>query len=114
MPERVARLNRYIAGWCAYFALAETPSTFTESDKWLRRRLRQVRWKEWKRPSARFRNLLAQGIARQQAYEWANSSKGCWRMASSPPLSRALPNAYWVQLGLTGFSHHWHRLRVRW
>ncbi len=114
MPERVARLNRYIAGWCAYFALAETPSTFTASDQWLRRRLRQVRWKEWKRPRARSRNLLTLGIARQHAYEWANSSKGCWRLAGSPPLTLALPNAYWIQLGLTGFSHHWSRLRVHW
>lgn len=76
VPERVARLNRLVTGWCAYFSLAETPSTFEEADKWLRRRLRQVRWKEWKRPQARFRNLLAMGIPRQKAYEWANSSAG--------------------------------------
>ena len=112
MPERVARLNRYIAGWSAYFALAETPSAFEDADQWLRRRLRQVRWKEWKRPLARFRHLRTLGIARQKAYEWANSSKGYWRMAGSPPLALALPNAYWANLGLTGFSHHWRRLRM--
>jgi hypothetical protein len=66
--------HAFVTGWCAYFALAETPSTFEAADEWLRRRLRQVRWKEWKRPKARFRNLLALGIPRQKAYEWANSS----------------------------------------
>ncbi len=111
MLERVARLNRFVTGWCAYFALAETPSTFEEVDSWLRRRLRQVRWKEWKRVRARFRNLLALGIPRQKAYEWANSSTGHWRMAGSAPLNRALPTTYWDQLGLTGFRHHWRRLR---
>ncbi len=114
MPERVARLNRYIAGWCAYFALAETPSTFTTSDEWLRRRLRQVRWKEWKRPRTRWHNLLRLGVPPDLARTGAGSSKGCWRMASSPPLALALPNAYWVQLGLTGFSLHWRRLRGNW
>jgi group II intron reverse transcriptase/maturase len=111
MPERVALLNRFVTGWCAYFTLAETPSTFEEADKWLRRRLRQVRWTEWKRPQARFRNLLALGISRQTAHEWANSSVGHWRMAGSPPLTRALPNAHWVHLGLIGFDAHWRRLR---
>lgn len=111
MPDRVALLNRFVAGWCAYFALAETPSTFESADEWLRRRLRQVRWKEWKRPRARIRNLLALGIPRQKAYEWGNSSIGYWRMAGSPPLTRALPNAHWAQLGLQSFSSRWRRLR---
>ncbi|HEX4864975.1 MAG TPA: group II intron reverse transcriptase/maturase [Acidimicrobiales bacterium] len=114
MPERIARLNRFVAGWCAYFALAETPSTFEEADEWLRRRLRQVRWKEWKRPRARFRNLLTLGIPRQKAYEWANSSVGHWRMARSAPLQRALPIEHWNHLGLTGFKPSWRRLRSTW
>ncbi len=81
MPARIARLNRYIAGWCAYFGLAETPSPFEDADQWLRRRLRQVRWKEWKRPRARSRNLLALGIPRQKAYQWATAARatGEWR-----------------------------------
>src|SRR5450756_1631579 len=57
MPVRLALLNRFIGGWSAYFALAETPSVFAEFDEWLRRRLRQVRPKEWKRFAARRRNL---------------------------------------------------------
>jgi group II intron reverse transcriptase/maturase len=43
MPVRLALLNRFLAGWAAYFALADTPSVFDEVDEWLRRRLRQVR-----------------------------------------------------------------------
>jgi RNA-directed DNA polymerase len=110
MEERVARLNRFITGWCAYFALAETPSTFRDADSWLRRRLRQVRWKEWKRPSARRHNLLRLGMPSDLARKWAGSSKGCWRLANTA-LHRALPNAYWTDLGLTGFSESVRRLR---
>jgi RNA-directed DNA polymerase len=43
MPMRLALLNRFLAGWTAYFAAAETPAVFDEFDEWLRRRLRQVR-----------------------------------------------------------------------
>ena len=86
MPERVERLNRFIAGWMAYFGIAETRSVFDELDEWLRRRLRQIRWKEWKRFAARRRNLIALGIRPDQAREWAASSKGYWRVAGSPIL----------------------------
>jgi RNA-directed DNA polymerase len=110
MPERVNRLNRYIAGWCAYFARAETVTIFENADSWLRRRLRQVRWVEWKRPRARRRNLIALGIRPQEARSLAGSSKGSWVLSHTPPLRRALPNRYWTELGLLGFGHRW-RLR---
>jgi hypothetical protein len=72
-------------------------------DKWLRRRLRQVRWKEWKRPQTRYRNLRALGIPDGDARSWAASQKGCWRVAGSWPLQTALPNAYWHKtMGLKG------------
>jgi len=114
MPERIVLLNRFISGWCAYSALADTPSLFEEADQWLRRRLRQIRWKEWKRTSARKRNLEALGIPPLMARRWAGSSKGCWRLAGSPPLQRALPHAYWDDLGLRGFAPSYNRLRFTW
>jgi RNA-directed DNA polymerase len=111
MSSRIWKLNRFIAGWCAYFGFADSFSLFEELDEWLRRRLRQIRWKEWKRFHARRRNLLSLGIPADKAGQWAASSKGYWRLAGSAPLQRAMPNAYWTDLGLRGFNHHWHRLR---
>ena len=114
MPKRIAALNRFLAGWTAYFSLAETPSVFNEFDEWLRRRLRQVRWKEWKRPAARRRNLRALGIPDLEARWWARSRKGYWRLSGSPPLHRALPTAYWTDLGLVPIGIRVRRLRERW
>ncbi|HYN74096.1 MAG TPA: group II intron reverse transcriptase/maturase [Nakamurella sp.] len=111
MGRRITAINRFTVGWTAYFALADTPRPFRDLDEWLRRRLRQVRWKEWKVPNARRRNLVALGIPPEQAREWAGSSKGPWRIAGSPPLQRALPNAHWTGLGLHGFSAPYHRFR---
>jgi len=111
MERRVRELNRFTVGWTAYFAYADTPRPFADLDEWLRRRLRQVRWKEWKRYRTRSRNLRALGIPERAARQWAASRKGYWRIAGSAVLNRALPNAYWNQLGLAGFSDPYCRFR---
>ena len=111
MERRIEEINRFTIGWTAYFALADTPSVFEGLDEWLRRRLRQVRWKEWKRPKTKRRNLTARGIPAQQAREWSYSRKGYWRVSGSPILTRALPNAYWTDQGLKGFADPHRRFR---
>lgn len=114
MAVRIGALNRFIRGWCGYFALADTPGVFRALDSWLQRRLRQVRWKEWKRTSTKRRNMRALGIADRDARRWASTRKGSWRIARSAPLQRALPRAYWEQLGLQGFSESTRRLWDVW
>lgn len=111
MEHRIGAINTYVRGWTGYFALADTPSTFDELDEWLRRRLRQARWKQWKRIRTKVRKLAALGIPKQKAYEWANTRKGSWRIAGSAPLQRAMPVAYWQGLGLVGFTESYRRVR---
>ena len=112
MERRVKEINRFTVGWTAYFSFADTFLPFEKLDKWLRRRLRQVRWKEWKRPQTRYRNLRALGIPDRDARSWAASQKGYWRVAGSWPLQTALPNAYWHQTtGLKGFLGPYRRFR---
>src|SRR5450432_210341 len=94
MERRIEEINRFTVGSTAYFRLADTPTPFEDLDEWLRRRLRQVRWKEWKRPRTRRRNLRALGISETNARQWASSRKGYWRIAGSKPLAVALPNRY--------------------
>lgn len=111
MDERIAKINRFTAGWMGYFQLADTPKVFQVLDKWFRRRMRQIRWKEWKRYATRRRNLRALGIGERDAREWAASSRGYWRVAKSPVLDRALPITYWDDLGLKMLKPTWQRLR---
>lgn len=112
MGERTRRLNQYVRGWMGYFRLADTPRKFADLDEWYRRRMRQIRWKEWKKPRTRVANLRQLGISRQMAWEWGMSSKGYWRTAGSPILSRALPNEYWHTLGILSFHDAWRRYRT--
>lgn len=111
MPVRIDRLNGCTRGWTGYFSLADTPSVFEELDEWFRRRLRQVRWKEWKKPKGRHRGLVAQGIPGHKAWEWAYSRRGYWRIAGSAILQRALPNSYWQRQRLARFSGPYGQLR---
>ncbi len=111
MERRIKEINRFTVGWTAYFRLADTPTPFEDLDEWLRRRLRQVRWKEWKRPRTRRRNLRALGISETNGRQWASSRKGYWRIAGSKVLAVALPNGYWTDLGLQGFTDPYRRFR---
>ena len=111
MGRRIDEINRFTVGWSAYFALADTPRPFEDLDEWLRRRLRQARWKEWKRCATKRRNMIALGIPEPEARKWSATRKGPWRLAGSAPLQRALPRSYWTGLGLHGFLDPYNRFR---
>jgi hypothetical protein len=104
MERRIEEINRFTVGWTAYYSYADTPWPFEKLDKWLRRRLRQVRWKQWRRVRTKRRKLIALGIPPGDAHKWACSRKGYWRISSSPILHRALPAAYWTNQGLNRFG----------
>ena len=93
IEERKSRLNSVIRGWVNYFKLADAKRLLKGLDEWIRRRIRMVTWKRWKKIQTRFRNLVKAGIDRNRAWEFANSRKGYWRVAGSPILQRSIPIA---------------------
>jgi group II intron reverse transcriptase/maturase len=111
MERRIHAINRFTVGWTAYYRLADGERPFRDLDEWLRRRLRQVRWKEWKRSPTRAGRLRSLGVPAGRAHEWANTSKGPWRVAGSWILNTTLTTAYWRNLGLQGFTDHYRRFR---
>jgi RNA-directed DNA polymerase len=99
--EQMAKgLADYLRGWKAYFGFCETPTVLDTLDRWLRRRLRAVIWKQWKRGRVRFRELRERGVGGDLVAQTAGSSHGPWRIAKSPALNYALPNAYFDSLGV--------------
>ena len=110
MDYRIGRLNRLITGSMAYFRLAQRVSVLGKLDGWLRRRLRQIRWKEWKTTAAKRHNLRIRGISEGEARKWAGVSRRYWRVAGSQILQVSLPNSYWNHLGLKTLSQTWQRL----
>ena len=93
-------LTRYLRGWIGYFGKCETPSVLQDLEQWLRRRLRSAIWTQWKRGKTRFAELRKRGVKRDLAAKTAGSGHGPWRLADSPGLHIALPNAYFHSLGI--------------
>jgi RNA-directed DNA polymerase len=99
--ERMAAdLAQYLRGWIGYFGKCQTPSVLQGLEEWTRRRLRSAIWKQWKRGSVRFAELRKRGVGKALAAQTAGSAHGSWRLACSPALSLALPNAYFDSLGV--------------
>jgi len=96
----VEDLSRYLTGWRGYFGLCETPSVLQRLDAWIRRRLRAIAWKQWKRGRTRFAELRRRGVKVHLAAQTAGSIHGPWRLSNSPALAIALPTAFLSRLGL--------------
>lgn len=96
----VNQLTEYLRGWRGYFGFCQTPSVLGDLDSWVRRRLRCVQWKQWKRGKRRFAELRRLGIRKDLAARTAGSPHGPWRISRSPAMSFALPDAFFEKLGL--------------
>ena len=92
VDERKSRLNSIVRGWMNYFKLADAKKLLQGLDEWIRRRIRMVIWKRWKKIRTRWMNLMRAGIDRKQAWMWAITRKGYWRVANSPILKIAISN----------------------
>ena len=93
------RLRCLVNGWVGYFRLADMRGLLRDLDSWVRRKIRCVYWKCWKRVRTRFRALVRLGVVRGLAWQWANSRKAYWRAAGSGILDRALGNSKLTELG---------------
>src|SRR5438270_5098732 len=100
LQQMVKEIATYLRGWLGYFGVCQTPSVLHDLETWVRRRLRSVVWKQWKRGRTRFRKLRKRGVSKDLAAQTAGSPHGPWRIAQSPALTMALPNAYFAGLGL--------------
>ena len=110
IPAILNSLKKYTVGWLGYYSVAEMKRRVKELNGWLRRRIRQIFWKQWKRPSARCENLKRLGIEKRKAREWANSRRGYWRIAGSWILSRSLTNEYLASIGYDDIAKRYEAL----
>ena len=104
IQRRKEKLNHLIRGWVNYFKLANMKHLLKTLDGWLRRRLRMVTWKRWKRVRTRFENLKKAGIHAWRAWQWANCRLGYWRVAGSWIMTRAIPDKLLAKAGYLTFS----------
>ena len=113
VKQMLHELNVFTTGWLGYYSIADMRHRISALNRWTRRRIRMYLWKQWKKVSARFANLKRRGIPKGQAWEWANTRKGYWRIAHSWVLTRSLTNEYLASIGYDDISARYEVLHLR-
>jgi len=107
----VKKLMPVLRGWVQYYRLADTKTSFQKLDMWLRRRLRWVLWRQWKRPRTRVRNLIRLGLSATDARGAAYNGRGPWFCSKMWQMNVAYPNRFFSGFGLVALHTQWQRLR---
>ena len=111
-PEEIRqkRLTEYIRGWVNYFKLADMKSILERTDSWMRRRIRAIYLKRWKKPKTKYKKLLEMKVPKGQAKRIAYSSKKPWRIAYTTIIHRAFSVRKLQRLGYPTFSYYYSKL----
>ena len=94
------RLNPKIRGWINYFIYAEEKSFTQQLDSWIRRRLRLIFWRQWKRPWTRYKNLMKLGLSEETARRSAFNGRNPWWNSGQSHMNKALPKKFFDSLKL--------------
>lgn len=103
----------FVRGWVNYFKLADMKKLLQGIDKWMRRRIRMVYWKQWRRIRTRFKMLQRCGIEKGKAWEFANTRKSYWRTAGSAIMQRAVGTEQLRRKGYLFFSDYYGQVHAR-
>jgi RNA-directed DNA polymerase len=104
-------LNPVLRGWVQYFQLSEVKGIFDELDGWIRRRLRCVLWRQWKRARTRAARLMERGLLKDRALKSAFNGRGAWWNSGAAHMNEAFPKKYFGHLGLVSLLDELHKLQ---
>jgi len=112
IEQILKKLKVCTTGWLGYYSIADMGSKIAELNQWIRRRIRQIFWKQWKKIRTKHDNLVKLGIPDSKAWEWANSRKAYWRIADSWVLHKSLTNEYLASIGYDDISKRYEALHL--
>ena len=107
----VEEMTPKLRGWVISFRYSVVKGIFDELDGWLRRKLRRILWKQWKRPYTRARNLMRRGLSEATAWRSATNGRGPWWNAGAAHMNKAFPKSYFDKLGLVSLVNQHLRLQ---
>jgi RNA-directed DNA polymerase len=112
LPSVCRKLAPVLRGWVAYYRLSEVRSALETLDQWIRRKLRVIVWRQWKRPRTRAAKLMQAGLDRERAQVSAMNGRGPWWNAGASHMNQALPAKALEAMGLLSLLSEQHRLNV--
>ena len=111
LPHTIEELNQVLRGWAAYFKLTQAKGDLEELDGWIRRKLRCIQWRQWKRPYTRATNLMKAGLKEERAFRSAFNQRGPWWNSGASHMNQAFPKSFFDRLGLVSLLDTMRRLQ---
>jgi RNA-directed DNA polymerase len=96
----IEELNQVLRGWAHYFKLVEVRRVFEELDGWIRRKLRCILWRQWKRSYTRAKNLMKRGLTEARSWQSVQNGRGPWWNAGASHMNEAFKKTFFDQKGL--------------
>ena len=100
LGKTIEALNPVLRGWVSYFRLTEVKGVLQELDGWIRRKLRCLLWRQWKRPATRNKRLQERGLGETRAWKSASNGRGPWWNAGASHMNAAYPKRFFDELRL--------------
>ncbi len=103
IKQLINDLSPIIRGWRNYYGFCQTPWVLKDLDGWIRRRLRNVIWAQWKTYRRRRDALKRLGVKPYTAVQtaWKGcESNGSWAMSRDPRVQKALSPKHFNELSL--------------
>lgn len=110
IKRTVHELNPKLRGWMSYFRYVGVKGILQELDGWIRRHLRKVLWRQWKRTHTRVKRMMQLGLSEKRAWDSAQNGRGSWWNAGASHMNHALPKKRFDRVGLVSLLDYNHQL----
>lgn len=111
LGRTLRELSTKIRGWVAYYRHCDVKAAFERLDQWMRRRVRAILWRQWKKPWTRRRELMRRGIDEARASISAFNGRGPWWNAGASHMNQAVKTRQLQAAGLLSFQEEFQRLK---
>jgi hypothetical protein len=109
----ITQLNAYLLGWIGFFRICTEAAVpmLAVLDAHIRRRLRALVLRDWKRKRSIVKRLIQLGVRKQSAWSIYERKRSWWALSHCSPVDNGMRNAYFAQRGLVSLSAEWRKLQ---
>lgn len=109
---RLKELKYLIYGWINYFRIADMKVHLENIDMRIRRKLRVIIWKQWKKIKKRYTSLRKLGVNHYNAFMTANCRRGLYFIGNTWVLKEAISKERLNKRGLVNALDHYLKVHI--
>lgn len=116
MSVCIQRIKAYVTGWIGFFGICTESEqrTLQAIDAHIRRRLRAILLRQWKRRRTIIRRLIELGVDVKTVWKAVyQGRRSWWALSHSNAVDRGLRNAIFAERGLISVAEQWKLWRQR-